>query len=265
MRAGVLADTNAERQFAPMTQTDHDILFIKPHVQRHKMHTKKARSDRYRPATRPRFPVMALHEYGQLLNPLNARPFVEAHGQLIEASKTHVPPPDFDIAVQTFNEEHPNFSTERGMNKETAFFIEKLASLGYDVIPEHYFTGTNAYGQFIKTNVMKRPLSDFYERLHDRVLRKSEPDVELLKTLKTAYDDAMEHVVPPYSGKAGYEDFSASASSSRFSESSGGQSLRASPDRDRDRSPQAKRGPRASPGRSSQPRVLDVVAEDEDD
>ena len=148
MRTGILADATAEGRFNPMSQEMHDQLLAKAHFQKHGLTMKRRRDDRYRAPQRPRAPYMALAEYAQILNPLNPQPFVESHGLLLEAAKSHQPQRSFSSVVEQFNASHPSYSTEMGMNPVTAFFIQQLDNFGYKVIDvEKKFTSQpNQYG-----------------------------------------------------------------------------------------------------------------------
>lgn len=191
MRTGVLADENALKIFAPHSQEFHDTHLAKPHLHKHGMQFKKGRSDRYKPPARPRAPYMALYEYAQLLNPLNPTPFVESFGERLDAVATYQPPKSFQGVVAKFDADNPSYSTERGIKRETAYFIQQLIDIGYQIAPDDIFL--TGHGNISRTKV-NRPLHSLYERLHTESI--VDGDTDMIYQMNNIYEDAMEAIIP---------------------------------------------------------------------
>jgi len=237
MRTGVLSDASAESIFAPHLQDFHDTHLAKPHLKKHKLKMKKGRSDRYIPPIRPRPPYMALHEYAQILSPMNPKPFVGAFGDRLEAAATHNP--DYGEVLTKFNVENPLYSISAGLKPETAFFIQSLKNMGYEIQPETYYS--NPQGDPSK-NKMRRSMTKLYETMH----ASNEIIVEDLESVYKQTVDLISPPIPRYMsvGMSSNETSSAPTPS---------QSTRQSPMRSPGRSPVAKRTRSRAPSRAPSP------------
>ena len=192
MRTGVLADDVALRKFAPPSQDVHDVYLTRPHLATHGRHVKPRKKGRDRVSARPRAPYMAMHEYAQILNPQNVAPFVDAFGGRLHAHLTYQPPVEFQTIVQRFNETNPQFSTDKGMKPETAYFLQTLADSGYHVSLEDHFVTDRT--RMPSAPRMRKPLATVLEQEYNE---NATTDVALQTKMHAVYEEAIRHVTAP--------------------------------------------------------------------
>ena len=230
MRTGVLADDVGRRKFTPLTQQRHDEYFRRPHLHTHDRYVKPSKNGRERTSMRSLTPHATMVDYGNLLNPLNVKSFVEAFGTRLDNAPTYEPPAQFQTVVGRYNDAYPMFSTDKEMNPATAYFVQKISEeTNHEIDMGDYFVTA------IKGNPsgpkMRRPLSLLVEKEHNVV---AAGDIELQTKIKALFEEAMRlsTVQPTTSGAI---DRSAIASIPPPPPRS------SSPDRDRDRSPGGRR------------------------
>ena len=140
-------------------------------------------------------PHTTMVDYGNLLNPLNVKVFVEAFGTRLDNAPTYEAPAQFQTVVGRFNDSYPMFSTDKGMNSATAYFIQKIdEETNHQVNMADYFL-TNAKKNPSITK-MRRPLSMLIETEHNVVAAN---DLDLQTTMKNLFEEAtrLSTVQPP--------------------------------------------------------------------
>lgn len=245
------------RKFTPVSQTIHDEYFRRPHLHKHNLDVKPPKKGRERTSMRSLVPQTTMHDYAMLLNPLNAKNFIEAFGNRIDAAPTYQPPAEFQTVVQRYNETYPMFSTSKGMKPETAYYIMKIEEeTNHQVNMGDYFVTDNK--RIPSAPRMRKSLASLVEEEHNNV---AAGNLALQTQMNTLYDEAMRlatvQASPIFSGQpiprqanTGISS-SVSAQSSRQGSPSPVVALPPPPaspgDSDRDRSPSQGRRVSASP------------------